>query len=112
MTLTQRASRIAERTQDAYSVGRYTSGGWRRSAMLVLKSGFTDKDAETVLRCKVMRWAADCNKAYYNNTSGTLRRWLEVQARLFHNGSIKSAIQWWIKSLKGSDSAVDRERTI
>lgn len=57
MTLTDRARALAERTEDAWSWGRYRS--WAACARLLLARGYSDREAEAILRSKWTRWAAD-----------------------------------------------------
>jgi len=57
--LTKRAATIAAETMDAYSADRYGERGWRGMARELLKRGFTPDEAETILRSKHTRWAAD-----------------------------------------------------
>lgn len=57
MTINERAVAIAERTLDAYSVGRYVS--WSACAELLLDRGYSEEETEAILRSKWMRWAAD-----------------------------------------------------
>ena len=63
MSLTVRARALAKRTEDAYSADRYRS--WAAVARAILVAGYDDEAAETVLRSKVTRWAADCSDASY-----------------------------------------------
>jgi hypothetical protein len=57
----QRAKALAERCADAYSVNRYAS--WRAVAAELIALGFNDTDAETIMRSKWTRWAADHSSA-------------------------------------------------
>lgn len=57
MTTKERAEAVAESCADAYSADRY--GSWRMVAFKLLQKGFTDKEAEAIMRSKHMRWAGD-----------------------------------------------------
>jgi hypothetical protein len=57
---------LADRTTDAYSVGRYNS--WNAVAKVLLQQGYTPLAAEVILRSKITRWAADNSKADYGRT--------------------------------------------
>ena len=55
------AQELAERTEGAYSSGRYRS--WKAVARLLLKRGYTPEEAEAIMRSKWTRWAADYSDA-------------------------------------------------
>lgn len=57
MPTINKAEKLAERTSDAYSADRYLS--WTACAALLLGRGFSEDEAEAILRSKWMRWAAD-----------------------------------------------------
>jgi hypothetical protein len=57
--LTKQATALAERTQAAYSFDNYGMDGWRGAARILLKRGYTPREAEAILRSKWTRWAAD-----------------------------------------------------
>ena len=61
-----RAYAIASRCQDAYSANRYAN--WHEVARTLLALGFTDAEAETVMRSKITRWAADFSPHPYGKT--------------------------------------------
>jgi hypothetical protein len=82
MTLTARARALADRTSDAYSYNNYGAAAWRASAALLLRRGHTEADAETILRSKWTRWAADMASdrqgwRYGRTTSADLARFLD-----------------------------------
>lgn len=75
-SLKERAARLAEQTADAYSADAYTS--WRACAMLLLKRGYSEREAEAILRSKVTRWAGDAsNKRYGQITARDLAAYLD-----------------------------------
>lgn len=51
------AINLAERTADASSVWRFTS--WYDLCEAFERAGYTERQAETILRSKITRWAAD-----------------------------------------------------
>lgn len=51
------ATRLAERTADSFSFDRYVS--WFAVCAFLIRSGYTEREAEAILRSKHMRWAAD-----------------------------------------------------
>lgn len=56
-SLSEQAVRLAEATSDAYSVDRYAN--WSAVVEMLLGRGFTEREAEAILRSKWTRWAAD-----------------------------------------------------
>lgn len=76
MTTRGLAIDLSTRTQDAYSVDRYAS--WVACAALLLRRGYSEREAEAILRSKWMRWASDGSGAPYGKaTSGDLARFLD-----------------------------------
>lgn len=57
------AEKLAERTADAYSADRYAS--WVSVCRLLLKRGYTERQAEAILRSKWTRWASDVSDRPY-----------------------------------------------
>lgn len=58
--INKQALALAQRTSDAYSYDRYRS--WNAVCAWLLKQGWSEEQAEEILRSKYMRWAADrCN---------------------------------------------------
>lgn len=53
------ASALAARTNDAYSFDAYGPDGWTNAAMMLLDRGYTEREAEAILRSKWTRWAGD-----------------------------------------------------
>lgn len=67
---------IAEKTSDAYSMGRYRS--WEACARMLQKRGYTDAEVEGILRSKWTRWAADwSDKPYGKTTAADLAKFLD-----------------------------------
>jgi len=80
LTLKQRADALAERTADAYSADNYTEAGWRGAALMLLKRGCTEQEAEEILRSKYTRWACDhSGKPYGTNNGQDLARYLDLE---------------------------------
>jgi hypothetical protein len=74
-----RAQRVADRTKDAWSVERYGALRWRACAKMLLARGFTEREAEAILRSKWTRWAADNSKHPYGyTTSADLSRYIDT----------------------------------
>lgn len=67
-----RAQAVAERCADAYSVDRYAS--WPEVARVLLAMGFTEAEAEAVMRSKITRWAADDTPHRYGRVPARLVR--------------------------------------
>lgn len=57
LSLSARAAALAERTSDAYSFDRYSS--WSGVARALLSLGYSEREAEAIMRSKHLRWAAD-----------------------------------------------------
>ena len=53
----ERARILAERAKDAYSADRYHS--WASVAEALLRRGYTEEQAEAIMRSKWTRWAGD-----------------------------------------------------
>lgn len=51
------AKNLAEKTKDTYSASSYRS--WTQCAFVLLDRGFTEREAEAILRSKWTRWARD-----------------------------------------------------
>lgn len=63
MRISENAKKLAERTSEAYSSDRYAS--WQAVAALLLLRGYSEREAEAILRSKWTRWAADSSPAKY-----------------------------------------------
>ena len=74
------AANLCAKTKDAYSYKAYSREGWRAACLMLLLRGFTEVEAETVLRSKWMRWARDDSSARYGRaTSRDLARFIDKQ---------------------------------
>jgi len=50
---------LAERTEDAYSYSTYGRNSWAECYALLRRRGYTEREAEAIMRSKWSRWAAD-----------------------------------------------------
>jgi hypothetical protein len=75
--LKSKAVMLALKTQDAYSVLAYRN--WAAVCTFLLKRGYTEDEAEAILRSKWMRWAGDFSKKnkYGYLTSADVARFLD-----------------------------------
>jgi hypothetical protein len=75
------AAELAERTADAYSYDNYGEASWRACAAMLLRRGYSDEEAEAILRSKWTRWAADSTNRkswkYGATTSLDLARFID-----------------------------------
>jgi hypothetical protein len=68
-------------TQDAYSYDRYGHVEWRKCIQHLIRDwGFSKVEAESILRSKWMRFAADQGKGARPSV-GDLRKWLNAEVR-------------------------------
>lgn len=78
------AQRLAEKTADAYSCDRYAS--WTAVCGGLLAAGYTEQQAEAILRSKWTRWAADASqdsgKRYGRATAMDLLSWMSKMSDL------------------------------
>lgn len=74
-TLKQRAADLAEKTSDAYSADAF-GNSWTATCAMLLRRGYTEREAEAILRSKWTRWARDMDSKYEGN-SKTLERFLD-----------------------------------
>lgn len=74
------AQAVAKRCADAYSADRYAS--WSEVARILLKMGFTEAEAEAVMRSKITRWAADSAEFSLGATEGRRYRDGKIPARV------------------------------
>ena len=77
-----RAVALAEATADAYSWDNYGEARWLACARMLLRRGYTEREAEAILRSKWTRWAADRASSrkgwrYGRTNSADLARMLE-----------------------------------
>lgn len=80
---------ICHATRDAYSYDRYGETEWRRCADYLAELGLTAREIESVLRSKVMRWAAD-NAAHEDATKGDFVAFLTNTSRPFRGLGMRS----------------------
>lgn len=74
MTIKERAEHIAN--QGGYSADRYRD--WAGVARMLLRRGYTDQEAEAIMRSKWTRWAADMSgQAYGRVTTSALAKFLD-----------------------------------
>lgn len=62
---------LTKRTSDAYSFDRYAS--WKACVAALLRHGYTDRQAERILRSRITRWAADASNARCATSKDLLR---------------------------------------
>lgn len=74
LSLTARAAALAERTSDAYSFDAYAS--WTGVARALLSLGYSEREAEAIMRSKHTRWAADSVSKSSNVPTSALRDYL------------------------------------
>ena len=58
---------VAANTSDAYSAGAFGAEEWEKAAAMLADRGYTQREAETVLRSKATRW---CRDAYSTDDEG------------------------------------------
>lgn len=69
------AKELANKCADAYSADRYAS--WPAVAEWLLRKGYTEAEAEAIMRSKWTRWAADASSNRYGrNTAADLAAWM------------------------------------
>ena len=80
MTVSEMAATLAERTSNAYMADMYGEASWRECCRVLLRRGYTEREAEAILRSKVMRWADDGfgHGHGFGTTSSALVRYLDV----------------------------------
>lgn len=72
----EQISALAKRTEDAFSFERYAS--WSAIVTALLRRGYTEAQVESILRSKIMRWAADHRSARYGRaTANDLLRFID-----------------------------------
>lgn len=72
-----RAEALAQRTKDAYSFDKYSYVSWRACCAMLLRRGFSDEEAEQLMRSRWTRAAADFSCKVSGATSGDLARYLK-----------------------------------
>ena len=67
---------LADRAADAYSADCYAS--WKACAAALLRRGYSDRQAEAILRSKITRWAVDSSgKREGRATANDLLRFMD-----------------------------------
>jgi hypothetical protein len=80
-TIKDRAAALSEQTATSYSWDRYSN--WTAVCAMLLRRGFTEREAEAILRSKWTRWAGDgSTNAYGHCTSKDLARFLDGMRNL------------------------------
>ena len=87
------AAAIADRCRDAYSANRYRS--WPEVARVLLAMGFTDAEAETVMRSKITRWAADFGGATYGKATAKMVREYITNDEAHRGERVRAEIRDW-----------------
>lgn len=82
--LRARARAVADACADAFSWDNYGERGWRSAALVLLTRGYSEREAEAILRSKWTRWAADAASErkgwrYGRTTGADLARFLDAQ---------------------------------
>lgn len=71
---------LAAKTADAYSADRYLN--WTAVCAMLVRSGYTEQQAEAILRSKHMRWAADASTLPYGRVSvRTVEQYIAKQGK-------------------------------
>lgn len=76
-SIRERAAALAEKTADAYSADAF-GNSWVATCAMLLRRGYTEREAEAILRSKWTRWARDMGSKYEGN-SKTLERFLDAR---------------------------------
>jgi hypothetical protein len=64
------AAALAAKTADAYSADRYQD--WTAVALEFLSNGYSEREAEALMRSKYMRWAADESEQEYGAVQASI----------------------------------------
>lgn len=71
-------------TEDAYSFYVYGAKSWGACFKMLRRRGYDDRQAESVMRSKHTRWAADASgKPYGKTTSRDLERYMDKHPSYF-----------------------------
>ena len=80
LTIKDRAAKLAKETRDAYSAGQYYS--WESVCAMLLRRGYSEVEAEVILRSKYTRWARDASpKMSGPYSANDLKRYLDKMGR-------------------------------
>ena len=85
---------LFEKTEDAYSFGRYSAGGWRQCIRIMRKKGWSETEVEAVLRSKHMRWAGDMSDNPHGYvSSGDFQRYLDRYPNQFTQEKLDDLVE-------------------
>lgn len=87
-SMTARAKALAEKTEDAYSAGDYRN--WSAVCRMLLARGYSEKEAEAILRSKWTRWAGDMVSSNDNLPTKTLADFLDARPKAGRPSMFKS----------------------
>lgn len=87
-TLTKRAEILAEKTAEAYSAGDYRN--WSAVCRMLLARGYSEREAEAILRSKWTRWAGDAVSSNDNLPTKTLADFLDARPKAGRPSMFKS----------------------
>jgi len=86
VTIKEHAQALATKTADAYSWDNYGEKRWLDCCLMLLKRGFTEREAEAILRSKWTRWAGDMasdkGRTYGHVRASDLARFIDAQRHL------------------------------
>ena len=95
MTRRAIAASVAERCKDAHSATRYAS--WTAVAARLLRMGFTEEEAETVMRSKITRWAADADgKPHGRATAKAVEEYIRND-EVRRGDRVREEIREWVR---------------
>lgn len=85
---TESHAQMAERLSDAFSTDRYRDG-WTATVRMLRARGYSDKQAEAIIRSKWTRWAGDhSGKPYGRVTASDLAALIDITVR-------NKGERWW-----------------
>lgn len=90
-SLNERARIVADASADAYSRDRYAT--WLGVARMLLARGYSNREAEAVMRSKWTRWAADASDKKYGRVAARdLATWLDAGVHTYARPSEVAAL--------------------
>jgi hypothetical protein len=90
---------LVDKTCDAYSFDRFAS--WSACVALLLRRGYSEREAEAILRSKWMRWAGDASDhAYGHITSADLGRFLDERRNICTQDAVNELVVGTFGSLE------------
>ncbi len=87
-SVTARAKALAEKTADAYMADGYRH--WSAVCALLLRRGYSEIEAEAILRSKWMRWAGDAVSSNDNLPTKTIADFLDARPKAGRPSMFKS----------------------